>query len=373
MKKIMMIAVLMMANVVYGQWLPVSVNTNTGVFKPIDIGSSTAGLTNAYHTSGTVDRAYVSGKSVVVQFKTYTFGNTNTSAGVVTANGSSVLIGTNAVASTMVLTSLYSNANSAYTSNGIGYIVFSTNSSSAPTPPWYRPATNYNGSLLWYSFDTENPTYVVDVTSNGNNGYSSAPIGATIFTNYAAKISSAYENSISTYSNTIADGASELTLAAWLYFSSPVSQTAEFIGTGISSNATTSSICVRNTVTSLMFKILGIGPDFVSTVLWTYGSSLTTGVWHRLVGTYKKNGAYGTSTASMNIYFDGVLKTNLTIGQNGFLDVTQPWVWGSYSAKFSTPQSSVWDGYIDDCIVTPTAWTIGQVTNDYNAGRTLAP
>ena len=352
MKKIMMMAVLMAANVVYGQWLPVSVNTNTGVFKPIDIGASAAaGLTNAYNTSGTVDRAYVSGKSVVVQFNT---------------NNASPLALTNLVA-------LSGTNNTAFTSNNVGYVVFSTNGNTFTNPPWYRPETNYNGSLLWYSFDTENPAYVVDVTSNGNNGTSVAPVGSTVFTDYAVKISSAYENYIKTDSSSLLNGASEITLAAWIYFNSPVSSTAEFIGTGVSSNSAVTSVSLWNYSTYMSLKVYGGVNNFVGTLHWTYGDELTTGVWHRLVATYKKNGAWTTSTASMNIYLDGVLKTNTATAQNGFVLVSDKWRFGTFSVQHSAAFQSVWDGYMDDCIIAPTAWTLGQVTNDFNAGRTLAP
>jgi hypothetical protein len=343
---------MILTDVAFGQWLPVTVNTNTGVYKPINIASSVAaGLTNAYSTSGTVNRAYVSGQDVVVQF------NTNVAASTAITNLVAVS-GTN---------------DTAYVSGLTGYVVFNTNGASFVYPDWYRPATNYNGSLLWYSFDTSNTSYIVDVTGNGNNGTS--PFLSRVLETNAFKVSSVYESVATSDSSSIGNGNTELTMAAWMYFSSTLGADVEFMGSGVLSNSLVSSITFAKYGSVSYFRVVS-PPTAYTLAIWSHGSAYSTGVWHRVVCTYKKNGAEGATGASVNIYFDGDFKTNAASANayNCFLGVNTPWKFGIGSCQGATARPLImWDGYMDDCIIANTAWTLGQVTNDFNAGRTLAP
>ncbi|MEI6165928.1 MAG: tail fiber protein [bacterium] len=105
--RVIIIALVVAANVTYGQWLPVTVNTNTGIFKPINIGSGiSAGITNAYSVGGSSNLVSISNKTLIVRFDTNSvsssilagtiiqFGGTNLPTGYLLCDGSSVTTNT---------------------------------------------------------------------------------------------------------------------------------------------------------------------------------------------------------------------------------------------------------------------------------------
>ena len=359
---IMIMVVVLMAGVVQGQWLPVTVNTNTGVYKPINIAQeASTGLTNIYHTSGTVSRAYVNGRSAVVQF------NTNVSEG---------------VAVTTLIPLLGTNYN-AYAVGTNGYVVFNTNATPFVYPDWYRPTTNYNDSLLWYTFDSSNAAYIVDVTSNGNHG--EEVFGGArqpMWWDYAYRVSRREENYVQTVSSNVCKNSSGFTIAMWVYFDEVPGSGAEFAASGkalegalVTNNDFIVSLNKSAANTLQLWVMYGGDVNALTYVNYT-SFAPSTGVWHRIVAVYQKNGVAGIGFNSFAaLYMDGQYLASRTDAMNMFTPVPDTWSFGGGRGmgKGLGPYWGAWNGAIDDCIITDWAWTYGTITNDFNAGRTLGP
>lgn len=348
MKTRMIIAVLsLFVASAFGQWLPVTVNTNTGVYKPYDIATLLGyGITNIYSTSGTVNRAYLSGRDAVVQF------NTN-------------------VASSAAITNLAlipGSANATYVSNLVGYTVYSTNGVS----PWV-PTTNWANTnvILLYTFsDTNNPLYIQDMSGNGNNAQEVfGGLKANMFTNGAYKIDNIKENYIKTMTTSLVQGADALTIAMWVY---PFSTT---LSTGV--DTFFSSYDPINTHGVAFYAISASGYSFdvanptVSATVPVVGSvaNIATMRWNRVVCVWKKtNVTQRDLTAGMAVYVNGLLITNVNNRAQFFATDTLPWTFGT-SETVVDPYAARLNALIDDCLVSVQAWNYASVSNDWNLGN----
>lgn len=151
MKKLLMVMLMVMGCAVHGQWLPVSVNTNTGVYKPsgITFGSGVGTITNASGVLTNISEAFASNGIVYVRFNTNTIADASSwarypAATNVNANGFQMYNAAAIVCTGRVV---------------IGFGVFnSTNEVPAPTSTnvWYVYATRQNGTNYLMGVDSNN-------------------------------------------------------------------------------------------------------------------------------------------------------------------------------------------------------------------------
>ena len=113
---------LLSASVSFGQWVPVTVNTDTGEFKPLSPPTDTLAVTNGAMVYGPSNRVYLLNRKIMVQFDTNKVGNaysnTNLPAGTVVQSGTNVFVGTNvADAVSQIVTTVASSVSSGTLSN----------------------------------------------------------------------------------------------------------------------------------------------------------------------------------------------------------------------------------------------------------------
>ena len=323
MKTKIIVAIWLLAGLTYGQWVPVSANTNSGEVKPTIF----ANRLNLWTNSVT---------SISNQFE--------------------------AIKAKAITNMSYYSANAcdAYVSNLTGYVVFGTNFTTFPN--WYvPPADERTNAVLWYSFDAALPAYIPDITGNGNNGhevFAGAPVD--MWTNYAYRISSTQENYIQqTNSTTLLNGASEFTAAMWLYQIAIGGAVQTYWTIDPTLNTFKAQLYLASN-TNLIFY-------FNQSLVNMPTNAIPIEQWNRIVCTYKKNGAVGAADNSrQEIWVNGTNCVTRTNAANVFLSVTNSWFFGSYFSPFFA-----YDAMIDDCVLDPTAWSSNTIVNDYAAGRSV--
>ena len=326
MKTRIILAVWLLAGLTHGQWVPVSANTNSGEVKPAIFSAQLNLWTNSVTA--------ISNQFEAIKAKSIT----------------NLVSTTGAVSSVSI-------------SNLTGYVTFGTNL--YIFPDWYVPSTT-NGTtnaVLWYSFDAALPAYIPDISGHGNHGkevFGGAPVD--MWTNYAYRLSSAQENYIQqTNSKTLLNGASEYTAAMWIY--------------RIASELSYKHFWTTDASASTYDNMLRCA-DETNLVFWNRGEAVSchtqvipTGAWHRIVCTYKKNGAEGGAAISdQQIWINGTNYAARTNSGNYFASITNNWFFGSHENALYA-----WDAMIDDCVLDPTAWSSNTIVDDYNVGRSVPP
>lgn len=405
MKKIMIIAcMLAQALVASAQWVPVAVNTNVTPSRanlPIDFGTfvSNGLVTNVVNVYAATNRATVSNRMIYAYWDTNVLrsiaGLTNALSGTNVqsiyantnrawwSNGTiNVSWETNPVPTSLTNVMLLAGStNTAYASNRIGYVVYSTNAIS----PW-TPSTNWTdtNALLLYTFSATNQT-ITDMSGHGNDGWAYFPgsFSGAMFTNNAYRVSPVHENCVHAYRTNLLYGVPSFTMAMWVNLYKPLraatptasgkvlwqGSTLNGLNEPLSTNGSTLCMIDANT---LYWHHQGlVYLDAKSTT--NHATYMPTGVWHRLVLTYDKTGVSGHSNADVKIWINGTncltgTSTNKESGQL-FMDTERFSFGGLISGDGITYPSSVMDALIDDCALYPYAWTYSNVTSDYATGR----
>lgn len=232
--------------------------------------------------------------------------------------------------------------------------------------------TRYNKSVVYYPFFTntwyardESPTYS---TRNGTNVGASTWADFAVAANHAAGAYVRQTNG----GNTIINGAAtQVTYAAWI-FHSTAAGTDFYLGSG--TNPATGNTLYYSAGN---FHARFATQDTVYAYAdWDPSTSLTTGAWHRLVGTYWQKGVIdGVAASEIKLYFDGALKTNKANAANFMVTTYTNWTFGwsdGMNPGMDWESLGNFVGKIDDVVVTTNLWSLTDVTNDYQVGRSGA-
>lgn len=231
-------------------------------------------------------------------------------------------------------------------------------------PDWWEIAYGfdpYDGGMSglagWWKLDEASGTNVLDSTANTNNGALCATMAATQWTNGVMGTALSFDGADDYVqipdSSTLKPGYTSVSV--WIRPSATYTNGSAVFYSKKQPGANTGYILFYDQG-SVKYTIYSSGAKSVS-----YPMTLSSGVWHNVVGTYGGN--------KLNIYVDGILRTDTNIVWGmGFGEIDHSTTAPRIGASTDTPASNLFAGVIDDVRVYGAEITSNMVNGIYQTG-----